>query len=782
MNSLIFKSILRGFRRQKLVTLINLIGLSIGLTLVMLITVYLKNEFQTDRFHSNVENIYRVEAEIQSKTYPLTTAPMAEWLQDNFSEIKQSVRIFSPFYRTFSYVTVNNQSFDIKQPVFTDPSFFRIFSFPVLAGNVTDNFDNKNSVIITGSLAEKLYGSTDVVGKSLKYCDKYQLTVVAVVKNPPASSSITFELLLPFAGFNEYSHFDLSSWDRLTYQTFVVTKAQPEWLIGQVNQKIKEQFPDKEITYSLLPFRSIHFSPASTYDINFRHGNKNSLYLFLAIAVCVLVIAIINFINLSIATSSLRIKENSILKIEGAGYLQLSGRFIIESVMMSLFASAMALIFIEWLFPIFNSFFDNPPGRFQIRQPWFYLCLGLVGLVTGVVAGIYPATRFIHFQPVVVIKNKSAIKPGSRRWSNQLIIFQFAATIVLIISTLFFNKQMDFIQNQELGFDKEQILYFRLSDNLIKQKDVLVKQLETLPGINHVCMCDFVPGQPYSQRILAVNVDGGDKAYQIYHTKVSNGYLQTLGLNLVQGRNFNPASQVDENNYIVNESFLKEYGISNPFETVVDGSHIIGVVKDFNFYSLHQPIGPLTIRLTDGDQTTMMLRAGLSDGQDISQFITSIKEQVSAIVPESFVDVQPLDEQIRNQYIKETKNTKLLAYFSFFAILISCLGLFGMIVLITHQRIKEIGIRKVNGAKVSEILIMLNAGFIKWIILAFILAVPIAWYIINKWLQNFAYKTSLNWWIFALAGLIALGIALLTISVQSWRAATRNPVEALRYE
>jgi len=780
---LIIKLIFRGIGKQKLTTFINLMGLSIGLSLVMFIVVYLKNELQTDKFHQNAKNIYRVESEVQSKVYPLTAGPMAEWLTNGFPDIEQSARIFSPFFKTLSYVTVNNQSFEIKKPVFVDPSFFRIFSFPVLSGNIVNNFDNKHAVVLTETMSRKLFGEGDAVGKTLSYCGKKLLTVTAVLKELPANSSINFELLLPFASFNDYNSFDLTSWDRLTYQTIVVSKSDPKLLGNMINKKIKEQFPEKDFIYSLIPFSSIHFAQGSTYDIIFRHESKAGLYLFMIVAICILLIAVINFVNLTVATSSLRVKENGIRKIEGASWIQLSVQFIAEAVLISFLAAIIAALLIELLFPLFTNFLNNSPGHFQIRQPWFYYSLAGISLFTGIIAGIYPAFKFSRISTISILQSKSSSKAGiSSKWNNGLLVFQFATSIALIASTLFLNKQMNYIQNRELGFDKEQIVYLRLTEDMIKQKDVIIKQLETIPGITYASTCDFMPGQPYSQRILTVNVNGEEKTHQVYHTKVSNEYLKTLGLEVFQGRDFTMDNQADHNKFIVNEAFLKEYGITEPLGMLLDGAQIIGVVKDFNFGSLYQPVGPLTIRLADGDQTTMMIRANSSTLKEISGLINSIKKQIAEIVPSSYIDVQFLNDQIKNQYIKEIKTTSLLGYFTFFAIFISCLGLFGLVISTTTRRIKEIGIRKVNGATISEVLIMLNKDFVKWVAIAFFIAVPIAYYVMNKWLENFAYKTTLSWWIFALAGLLALGIALLTVSWQSWKAATRNPVEALRYE
>ncbi len=776
------KSFFRGLRKRKLTTFINLFGFSIGLTLIMFIAVYLKNELKADKFHQNINSIYRIDSELESRTYPLTAATMADWLKDNFPAVKESARMFSPYYKSLYYVTIGDQSFEISKPVFVDSAFFDIFSFPVKVGRITNDFNTTNAVVLTEPLAEKLFGEDNPVGKTIKYCGKNSLTVMAVLKTLPDNSSMNFELLLPFASFNDYNDFNLQSWDRLTYQTFITTGNKTGLLTSQVNQKIKEQFPDKKFTYKLISLKDIHFSSHSEYDNIFRHESKTSVYIFLMVAIAILVIAIINFLNLSIATSSLRVQENIIRKIEGASRWQLSLQFIFEAVFISFTASLFTIAFVELLFPVFNHLLDSPLSQSQVRQPWFYISLATISLATGFLSGLYPAVKFSHIAENVSLNNKSILKPGARKWNNLLQVFQFTTSIALIIVTVFIVKQMNFIQNRPLGFNEEQVLYLRLNDELIQQKDAVLNKLENIPGIASASTCDFVPGQPYSQRTLKLNVDGEDKTLQIYHTRVSKDYLKTLGLKLIQGRDFHKVSKADEYNFIVNETFVKDYELIDPLETSMNGGTIIGIVKDFNFNSLHQSVGPLSIRLVNESQTTMMIRTDIAEKQGIPALISNIKNQIAEIVPGAYVEIKFLNDQIQFQYIKETKSKKLLCYFSFFAILISVMGLFGLVMLTTNQRKKEIGIRKINGAKVSEILTLLIKDFVKWVIIAFVIATPIAWYTMNKWLENFAYKTSLSWWVFALAGLLVLVIALLTVSWQSWLVATRNPVEALRYE
>ena len=782
MDLYFFKSAFRGFRKQKMTTLINLFGLSIGLALVLFISTYLVNEFQTDKFHKNSESIYRVDMEYQSNVYPVTPDPLAGWLKDKFTEVESSARIFSPFFRTLQYVTVGGQSFDVGNPLFVDPAFFEIFSFPVVSGKTSGQPDDNYSVVLTEPLARKIFGNEDPLGKTMSFCGKGLFTVTAVMKELPSNSSLQFDILFPFRVVNDYNHFDPNNWGNSAYHTIITTKSSSALLAGKISREFKKQFPDNDSKFILTSLPDIHFSSASVYDLVFRHGSKPELYLFLMVAIGVLFIAIINFVNLSVALSSFRTKETAIRKIEGASQRSLIVRFIAESAFISLLSAVIALVLFLLLFPLFNGLLEIPVSKSLFGNPWFYSGLFGLGLVTGLIAGIYPALKFSNVPSVKVLTSRQYSSIRSEKWGKSLLVFQFVISIALIASALLINKQREFIQRQELGFDKEHVLYVPLTDEIIRKKDIVSEQLSRIPGVKHVSTCDFMPGQTYSQWRMNVKTGGEDKECEFSHTQVNSGYAQTLGLSIVQGRDFDFARPADNLNYLVNETFVKKYIVGNPLEATLNGAKILGVVKDFNFYSLHQQVAPLAIRLSDQNASILLIRTNIPTTGAASQLIGNVKNCISQNVDEAYVDVRFLDQHIQGLYQKETKAARLLNCFTFFAIFISCLGLFALAFLTINSRIKEIGIRKVNGARISEILTMLNKDFVKWVAIAFVIATPIAYYAMNKWLENFAYKTELSWWIFALAGLLALGIALLTVSWQSWRAATKNPVEALRYE
>ena len=588
-----------------------------------------------------------------------------------------------------------------------------------------------------------------------------------------------FDMLMPFDAVHE---FDLNNWNNSAYQTFIQTKTKQVGLIEKINQTFKKQFPENEFLYSFTPLTEIHFVSGSNYDMVFRHGNKSELLLFLLVAIGILIIAIINFINLSFAVSSLQIKGSGIRKIEGASRMNILLHYITESALLGLLSAVIAGVLVNLLFPFFNNLLYSPIENPLKQNPSFLLGLIGLGLLTGILAGLFPALKFSSIPVIKVFRSKQSNAIQSGNWRNSLIVFQFAVSITLIISTIFLNRQMNFIQTHALGFDKEQVLYIPLSNDLKQKMDIIKEEVTGIAGVSDVASCDFIPGQAYSQWRLDIKGGGEEKTIDSYHTRVSSKYVETMGLELVSGRNFESSDKADEKNYLVNEAFVKEFGIANPLEETIYNSKIVGVVKDFNFGSLHQKVAPLAIQLSDEQNTTLLIRGNAKNAASVSNLVASIRNTVLHDLPDAYVEVKFMEQQMENQYRKESKTTQLLNYFTFFAIFISCLGLFALAVFTIRQRTKEIGIRKVNGAKTSEVMVLLNRDFVKWVAIAFIIATPIAYYAMNKWLENFAYKTTLSWWIFALAGLLALGIALLTVSWQSWKAATRNPVEALRYE
>ena len=767
--------------RRPLFFIINIFGLSIGIACVTFISLYIFNEIEYDQFHENANKIYRVEAKHPSFKLAVTPAPFSQWCKDNFSEVECITRIYRSFHVTNNYVVKNNNTIQVKKALFVDPGFFNVFSFDIIHGNPKNSFLDKNSIVVSESLANKIFPHEDPLGKTLKYNGKEMHTIVGIIEDTPSNSSIQYDVLLPFACFETYNSYPLDNWFNFAYQTLLVSNSNPEQIGTKINQLIKSQINEhNEFTYYLTSFTDIHFSPESQNDQIFLRGSKAQLTIFLLIAISILGLAIFNFINMSVALSSLKMKEMGIRKVEGASKHTLIKSFIADSVIISLFATIIATILIIALFPKFNLLIQNPIPLHQIFQIKYFALLLAIGLFTGFLAGLYPALKFTGKSTLVLLKANKTGNSNTGKWKGGLVVLQFSISVALIISTIFLYKQMVFLQNKNLGFDKEQILNIPLSDNLLKKTDVLQEELKDIPGALSTCLSDILPGQAYSNWRFTINVNGEEKKIDVNHCQVSSEFVKTLGLKIVSGRDFINNS-TDKDCYIINESFIKTYGITDPFAIKLHDKEVLGVVKNFNYNSLHQTIEPLVIRCSNyNKQLSVRLASNsISQIEDLKQKIEGVIAKVDSDV---HVELQFMNSLLEKQYEKELKALTLVGYFSILAILISCLGLLAITLLSINNRVKEVGIRKVNGANKLDVLLMLNKDFLKWVLIAFILACPIAWYVMNKWLQNFAYKTELSWWIFALAGIIAVGIALLTVSWQSWRAALRNPVESLRYE
>ncbi|WP_421917981.1 ABC transporter permease [Marinifilum sp.] len=774
------KSTFRNIARRPLFFIINIFGLSVGIACVTFISVYIFNEIGYDQFHDNAGKIYRIEGKVQSQSLPITPAPMAKWCEENFNEIESITRIFHPFFKTYNYVTIGKHSFRVKEPLFIDPDFFDIFSFDILQGNPKSNFLDKKSIVLSKTLAEKIFPNEDAVGKTVKYNGKELHTIVGIIEDSPSNSSIKFDVLLPFASFEIYNGFDLDNWFNSAYHTILLSSSKPKIISDKINKLMKNQIEANEIDYSLTLFTDIHFSSEAQYDKLILRGSKTQLTIFLLIAISILSLAIFNFINMSVASSSLKMKEMGIRKVEGASKYTLIKKYIADSVVISLISTLIATVFIVFLFPEFNQLLQNQIPIQQIFNFKFFALLSIIGLITGIIAGLYPALKFTRKSTLVLLKTNQTGSSNTSKWKGGLVVLQFVISVSLIITTIFLYKQMVFLQSKNLGFDKEQILNIPLTDNLLSKREVLQQGLNDIPGVISTCLSDCLPGQIYSNWRFTINVNGEQQDIDVNHCQVSSEFVQTLGLEIVNGRNFKNYS-ADKNCYLVNESFIKKFGISSPFDICLHDNEVIGIVKDFNYTSLHQTIEPLVIKYSNYN-SQLSIRLAKNSISQIENIKQQIKNVFVNVDPDVHMEVQFLNSLLEKQYQKELKALTLVSYFSVLAILISCLGLLAITFLSINNRIKEVGIRKVNGAGKLDILLMLNKDFLKWVIIAFVLACPIVYYAMNKWLQNFAYKTELSWWIFALAGIIAMGIALLTVSWQSWRAARRNPVESLRYE
>lgn len=784
--------IIRNLKKTKIVSSISILGLTVGFTFVILGVRYVYTERTFDRFHKNHRSIYRVEKDSPEHGYSCYSPNiMYSWLKDNIPEVKKATRIINDGHSgMMRNVVYNNIKYNISKPLIVDEDFFSIFSFQILSGEVESFGRDKYSLALNESLAKKIFGNEDPVGKTIEYKDEI-FTVKAVTKEPPPNSSIKFDVLLPMANIPDYAN-DMS-WTNSTLQIFILAAgniSHPE-LQEKIDSGVISALKPLGIFETvnpwqnrLNPMRDIYYSPFTGENICI-HGNSKLTFLLLSIAVIVLVIAMINYINASVVKASERIKEIGIRKVSGASVSDNVRMLIYESSFPCLIAVILALLCGSLLEPVINPLLNVPLVELE---PLHFIILIAGGLFVGTLTSLYPALKIAHSSITDSLKEKSRRGKSAFFFRSSLSVVQFAASIALIISLFAIYKQLNYMSKQSgANFDRDLVLYMPLSDRTPEKNPkiyTIQESLKSLAEVEEVSSCLHLPGdQHYSGLGISFQYKGQEKiGIQVNHNMVDIKYPEVMGYEFVDGRSFDPEIKSDYGSYIVNETFKKMYKIENLSDAILNDSPVIGVIKDIHFNSLHRKIEPMAIRYFNSYQSRIVIRLSSANITSFSQVVKKIRKTVDDVDSTAVSDVYFLDQHIAALYEKEGKISKILFLFAMFSIMISCMGLFSMSLFAAKSRTKEIGIRRVIGAKVSEIMVLLNRDFIKWVGVAFVIACPVSWYAMNRWLENFAYKTTLSWWIFALAGIIALCIALFTVSWQTWRAASRNPVEALRYE
>lgn len=780
--------------KNKAFSLINVLGLSVGITSCLIIGIYVLHELSYDRFFPNYNRIYRVvqEQEQAGDFYQVasTPAPLSEALKLNYPEVKETTtfsRIFSK--QLFHY---SDKSFEEGNGFHIDSSFFNFFNFPVLKGSLKEFFTASNSILLNEAMAHKYFGDEDPIGKMITINNNQNYVVAAIVEDPPSNSHFKFDFLLPMRNLRSYR--DFSSWGNNWVYTYVLLNNESDY--HTFESKIRDLLSDNignsdwQPKLYLQPLRKIHLHSDFDFNTDFADtGSLQGIYLFGAIGFIILLISCINFVNLTIAQSFQRNKETGIRKVSGANRKQLILRFLGE-ILIFIPISAMFAILLTWLL---LPYFSNLSGLlFAFELTGAKYLLGLIFailLVAGLLTGIFPSLFLSKFPAIKMFEKNSFSenKNGRFHLSSRkiLVVSQFTLSVALIICAMMIRQQMQYLLKRDLGFEQEHILYTQVKGELANEirfqsfKDALMQQ----SSIKQVTRSNGLPIN-HEGSFEGIEWEGMPSDHQDFlmnYFEVDENFVETFGLQILEGRNFLPRSPEDKMVfYIVNETALKTMQLKNPIGKRLEDGIIVGVVKDFNFQSAYQSIQPMILRSeSEMHKNYISIRVAAGNMTEGINVFKNIYEQFNPNYP---VEFQFLDKSIAMLYDRQIRSGKLINLFAALAIFISCLGLFGLATFTTQRRLKEIGIRKVNGAKTSEVITMLNKNFTMWVVIAFIIACPIAWYTMTKWLQNFAYKTELSWWIFALAGAIALVIALATVSFQSYKAANRNPVEALRYE
>jgi putative ABC transport system permease protein len=782
-----FRTAWRNLVRNKFYTAINIVGLTMGLAVGMLITLWVQNELSYDRFHRDTKNIYRVLSNMGSgsdrQIWANSHAPMATFAKRDIPEIKNAVRISDN--RDFSLFKYRNKQFSEEKKGYVDTSFFTVFDFKLLEGSAEDPFQGDYSVILTASAAKRYFNNDEAVGKILQADNKEHFVVAGVLEDFPENSSIKYDMLFPMSlhaklvsGNGEGKDIE-EDWGNFSYNTFL--QLAPGTATSTVTDKLalmlRNHYRDVGIKdpYSLQPLADMHL-----YKTDGSEGLMQTVRFFLIVGILILIIACINYVNLSTARSLVRAKEVSIRKMIGAGKAQLFIQFIIETVLVFIFATITALLLAGLLMPVYN----NIAGKnmaFSLLNPNIWMIVCITVLATLILSSIYPALLLSSFEPLKALKGKFSAGISAVFLRKVLVTTQFVFAVALITGTLIIDRQLTYIHEIELGYDKEHVFTFGMGDMQPHAQSVKAELLKQQSVLGVTCANDKIVN--IGTTTGKTDWDGKDpnQRFFVHPLAVDEDFLPVFKLQLVAGRSFIGMAS-DSAHYILNETAVKEADITDPIGKRfklwdIEGT-IIGVVKDFHFASLKQKIAPAIFQYQPGSAEMYVKTTGKGASKAIAA-AEELWKQYNAGFPFKYTF---LDETYNNLYKSEQRTGTLFMAFSIVAILISCLGLFGLATYTAQVKTKEIGIRKIMGASITGIIQLLAKDFMKLVLLAILIATPLAWYAINQWLQDYAYSIKLQWWMFTLAGLLSVSIAMLTVSFQSIKAALMDPVKSLRSE
>ena len=785
--------ILRNFKRQKGSFFINMAGLSVAFACVVLISMWVKDELSVDKFHKNDQQLYQVllnqHSGDQITTQGWTPDLLARTLANEMPEVEMAAAVTpSSFFGKF-VLSTGGENILKATGQFAGKDFFKMFSYGLTQGNAGQVLTDKNAIVISKKLAMALFNTTEnVIGRTITWQllnFKKEVVVSGIFKGTPKNSSTQFDFVLPFEAWLSLSK-EIGrgiQWGNNAPLTYLLLHKGTN--VAQFNHKLAG-FMKTKIDGSTDVLFAVRYSSEylhGKYENGIQSGGRiEYIRLFSIVALFILLIAGINFMNLSTAQASRRFKEVGIKKVMGSKRRALVLQFMGEAVTISVLALFLSFFLVALFLPQFNQItgkhlsLDFHAG---LILPAF-----IFSIITGILSGIYPALYLSGFNISNILKGKSSKSFNELLARKGLAVFQFSISVILIVVMLVTYKQIEFVRNKNLGYQKDNVLFFSKEGNIAQKQEAFLSEIRKIPGvIDASTMGGNLLGS--FSTTFGVNWKGKDPNSDIQFEAIPVDYqlLETLKIQIKQGRSFSDKYGDEKNKLILNEAAVKVMGLKHPIGQTIQfwgqEKQIIGVVKNFNFQSLHSTIAPAIIRLDPDKTLNVMVRI---DHAREKQTLASLKKLYVDFNHGYPFEYQFMDAAYQALYASDQRVSSLSRYFAGLGIFISCLGLFGLATFAAEQLAKEIGIRKVNGAKVSEVMSMLNRDFIKWVAIAFIVATPVAWYVMNLWLEDFAYRTSLNWWIFALAGFLALLIALLTVSWHSYRAATRNPIEALRYE
>jgi putative ABC transport system permease protein len=796
-----FKIALRNLIGQKFYSIINIMGLSIGITVCILITLYIRQDFSYDKYHRNADMIYRVtyshtRSNGETKSEAESTALLGPALKEEYPGIKQFARIY---FSRDNLVKAGNEKYFEDKVAFADSAFFDIFSYKILSGDKDNLLKKNNSMVLTESAAKKYFGKEDPLGREIELDNKYRFEITGVIEDVPVNSHFKFDFIASYSSLSRQDEaIYLNQWGA-TFGSYTYILVDPGF--NPVNfEKKTEDFFKRHTNFTfgerwrvlVQPLLDIHLKSHRSDEIE-ENSSIARINIIGSIGIFILLLACINFINLSTARSSKRAREIGIRKIFGAYKIQLIKQFIGESVLLSIISLGISLVTVAELLPLFSRL-TGMQIKFNFQNEIITLLIISGGvLLIGVLAGIYPAFVLSSYKPIKVLKSDKLYNSGNRSAAflrKGLVIFQFAISIILIAGTVIINYQLKYVRDFNMGFDKEYMVVIPAFEDVKEKYPVIKNELRIIPNVKNVTACC---GAPISTNTIGTECRPkgleNPESFRINVNSIDGDYLDHFGIKVIAGRNFPGDSPGTLTNVmLINEKMVKSLGYTNPQDAIgkpyfisLNGykPEIIGVVKDYNFSSLHDEVSPQVFMHIPRFFSEFVVKINSSD---IPSTINRLKNVWAVFFPQYPFKYHFLDESIDEMYKTEAKYSEVISVMSAIAVFIACLGLLGLTSYIAEQRKKEIGIRKVLGASVKDILQNVVSEFVALVIISNIIAYPVAYYFMNKWLQDFVYRIEISWWILVLSGGIVLLIALLTMSYQSIKAAVVNPIASLRSE
>jgi len=798
------KITLRNIKNNKSYTIINISGLTAGIVCCLLILLYVRYELSYDKFYEKADSIYRIAMEDKTpndiRHWGWTSVMMATVLKNEYPEVKQCTRILTEMGET--QITYGENSNIEKRVMYADSLFFDLFTIPLISGNEETVLKNPNSVILSEAAAWRYFGNEDPVGKTIKvrnwWAENTDHIITGVAENIPPNAHFHFDFLI---SYNSTRVSQSRSWGYTQIFNYILLEegcdalafeAKLPDLVRKYDAPIVEEV--RNISYDeylalgydtrlyLQPLKDIHLKSKLEHEIE-ATGNITYVSMFTIIAVFILLIACINFMNLSTARSVNRAKEVGVRKTLGSFRKQLVIQFLTESVLLSFIALVIAMLIIAIILPTFRAYSGT-----DLRMDYFENSIFLPGLLVfaafvGILSGCYPAFFLSSFKPISVLKG--AMRPSSKgHWvRNGLVVFQFIASIALISSTLIIKNQIDYMLNKDLGYNKDHVIVLSNGQSLGQYSDAFKNEVKRDHNVINIGGSGGYPARALHVARFRMKDADPSESVLLFNTSIDYDFIETIELEIVQGRGFSREMSMDTSSVVINEAAVRALGVTDPIGKSLDSFrplNIIGVVKDFHFRSLHYDVGPLVLFLNRRDYCRFIsIRVRAADIQQTLSQVQNIWDQFAQGQPFNYTF---LDQNIAQLYSTEDKTGEISTIFSFLAIMIGCLGLFGLATYTAEQRTKEIGIRKVLGASVTNILILLSKEFAKLVFFAFVIAIPISYFIMNNWLKNFSFSISISAYIYMIAGFATLFIALITVSYQVIKAANQNPVDSLMYE